>query len=857
MCTAGFPEPLTFSLRARARPARPRRRVRRRPRQPVASAAGCSAIQPRWHADRGDHPPPDQPSTARLELAAAAAAQAADAAPLVRASPRMQARVAPPAPPSLTVSESLRRDIVADFGVPPERHARSSRSASTPDLFQPAGPTAGARAASSWSPAPTSPLKGLVHLLEAVAKLRTERDVELTVVGKPDPAARPSSRRPARPRDAVTVRRRHLRRPSWSTLIARAEVVVRPVAVRGLLAARRRGMACATPLVATDAGALPEVVGDDGAGCGCAPGDVGELAARARAGCSTRRRWRERLGRGRARAGSLERYTLARSTAAAAPPRLVRPIAARRAGRKATAVLTVDYDRLGLGRGMTRARPGLRRGPARLRGLPPRRRRRRRRLEARPRSRRRRAGWARSRGRRGPRRRRGARWSAATCSTCPSPTAAFDRVIAVGGARAHPGRRHGAMAEIVRVLKPGGRARGHRAALRPGADLLGAVGRVPRQRGRPHPHLPGRRAARPGWRRPACVPGASHHAHALHAPYWWLKCAVGVERDTAAVRAYHRLLVWDLTKRPWLTRTAERVLDPLLGKSLVVYADKPAVPQQDSGAAGGGPRSGSGPLPRAEAGELLPELPGVLTGDQVRTTVAWIAAEQDADGALPWFRGGQLDPWDSVEAAMALDVGGEHDRAAGGLPLAGRPAAPRRLLGRRSTGRRETRRAPAAESNHAGYLAVGVVAQLAAHRRRAAGHRAVAGGPRRAGPGDPDAAARRRDRLGAATRRHARRHGPADRQRQPLPGAALRHRAGRRCAARPSRTGSSRSTDLGHARCATSPEAFADRSRFSMDWYYPVLAAPRRRRRPRPGSPGAGTGSSSPGSACAAYRTRG
>jgi hypothetical protein len=72
------------------------------------------------------------------------------------------------------------------------------------------------------------------------------------------------------------------------------------------------------------------------------------------------------------------------------------------------------------------------------------------------------------------------------------------------------------------------------------------------------------------------VPGAIHHAHALHAPYWWLKCAVGVERDAAVVRAYHRMLVWDLTKRPWLTRTAERVLDPVLGKSLVVYADKPA-----------------------------------------------------------------------------------------------------------------------------------------------------------------------------------------------------------------------------------------------------------------------------------------
>ena len=77
------------------------------------------------------------------------------------------------------------------------------------------------------------------------------------------------------------------------------------------------------------------------------------------------------------------------------------------------------------------------------------------------------------------------------------------------------------------------------------------------------------------------TPGKSHHAHALHAPFWWLKCAVGVEKDSALVRAYHRLLVWDLTHRPLVTRLAEKVLDPLIGKSFVVYADKPAEPATD------------------------------------------------------------------------------------------------------------------------------------------------------------------------------------------------------------------------------------------------------------------------------------
>ncbi len=56
-------------------------------------------------------------------------------------------------------------------------------------------------------------------------------------------------------------------------------------------------------------------------------------------------------------------------------------------------------------------------------------------------------------------------------------------------------------------------------------------------------------------------------------------------------------------------------------------------------------------------------LPGVLTAQQAARTVAGIAAVQRADGAIPWFTGGHLDPWDHVEAAMALDAAGEHARA--------------------------------------------------------------------------------------------------------------------------------------------------------------------------------------------------
>jgi SAM-dependent methyltransferase len=71
----------------------------------------------------------------------------------------------------------------------------------------------------------------------------------------------------------------------------------------------------------------------------------------------------------------------------------------------------------------------------------------------------------------------------------------------------------------------------------------------------------------------------SHHAHGLHAPYWWLRCLVGPSNDShPAVASFHRLLVWDIEKAPTLTRYADRVLNPLVGKSLVVYLEKPPGP---------------------------------------------------------------------------------------------------------------------------------------------------------------------------------------------------------------------------------------------------------------------------------------
>jgi SAM-dependent methyltransferase len=69
----------------------------------------------------------------------------------------------------------------------------------------------------------------------------------------------------------------------------------------------------------------------------------------------------------------------------------------------------------------------------------------------------------------------------------------------------------------------------------------------------------------------------SHHAHALHSPYWWLKCAVGVRRDDQRlVRAYRRLLEWEIVKQPRAMKIVERAASPVLGKSYIVYARKAA-----------------------------------------------------------------------------------------------------------------------------------------------------------------------------------------------------------------------------------------------------------------------------------------
>jgi SAM-dependent methyltransferase len=171
----------------------------------------------------------------------------------------------------------------------------------------------------------------------------------------------------------------------------------------------------------------------------------------------------------------------------------------------------------------------------------------------------------------------------------PVPDASVDRVIA-SEVLEHIPDDATALAEIARVLTPGGRVAVTVPRYGP-ERICWALSDAYHANEGGHIRIYTAGALRTRLAATGLVPGASHHAHALHAPFWWLKCAVGVEKDAAVVRAYHRLLVWDLMRRPWLTRTAERVLDPLFGKSLVVYADKPAaaVPARGSGSAGGAP----------------------------------------------------------------------------------------------------------------------------------------------------------------------------------------------------------------------------------------------------------------------------
>ncbi|CAN5788987.1 glycosyltransferase family 4 protein [soil metagenome] len=282
MCTAGFPEPLVFSLRARAALARRRADVDvvhdnqglgtglLRIQAPPPRGLGIPVVATIHHPVTVDR---------RVELAHAADWKRRLTLRRFYGFTRMQTRVARLLPRILTVSQTSRADIVADHGVDPQRLA-----------VVPAGVDA-----ERWRPLPSRhrvpgrlvttasadvSMKGLTYLLEALAKIRADRpDAELVVVGAP----KPDSSLPGQiERFGLTGAVRFLSRVSDERIVelyAEAEVAVVPSLYEGFSLPAVEAMACGVPLVATTGGALPEVVGPDGgAGVLVPPADAGALA---------------------------------------------------------------------------------------------------------------------------------------------------------------------------------------------------------------------------------------------------------------------------------------------------------------------------------------------------------------------------------------------------------------------------------------------------------------------------------------------------------------------------------------------------------------------------------------------------
>jgi glycosyltransferase involved in cell wall biosynthesis len=186
---------------------------------------------------------------------------------------RMQGRVARRAGPLVTVSHASRRDICRDFRVPESSVAIVPLGVDTRRFRPGPGPRVAGRIVTVTSA--DIPLKGLAVLLRSVAKLATERDVQLRVIGAPSAATR-SLVRQLSLADRVSFTP-GLGDAEYAEALASAEIAVVPSLYEGFSLPAVEHMASGTPLVAARAGALPEVAGD--AAVLVSPGDAEELAA--------------------------------------------------------------------------------------------------------------------------------------------------------------------------------------------------------------------------------------------------------------------------------------------------------------------------------------------------------------------------------------------------------------------------------------------------------------------------------------------------------------------------------------------------------------------------------------------------
>jgi glycosyltransferase involved in cell wall biosynthesis len=193
---------------------------------------------------------------------------------------RMQARVARRLPVLLGVSDAATADTVADFRIPAGRFRVVPLGVDTELFVPPAGPRARVPGRIVAVASADRPLKGVAHLLDAVAKLRVDHDVELQLVSALEPGG-PTERQidELGLSDAVTVHS-GLTEVELAGLLASAEIMCVPSLYEGFSLPTVEALSCGTPVVASRAGALPEVVGPDGE---CArlvePGDAGALAA--------------------------------------------------------------------------------------------------------------------------------------------------------------------------------------------------------------------------------------------------------------------------------------------------------------------------------------------------------------------------------------------------------------------------------------------------------------------------------------------------------------------------------------------------------------------------------------------------